>query len=156
MQKLADRYLRRQWNERETLKNALTGASCARADRRPHAAARRAHPAHALREDHLVGRSAEAASGTRDAPTLATLSTGEGAEMTGRDPDTIAIPGPTKGMVLDMPLVSDATIQVAPAALLRRGQISPVGFWPGATLYKGRRRRTPASRRGTTSIPRRR
>ena len=136
MQRYADRYLRRQWNERETLKNALTRRELA------------LEPTDVRTQEvdglTRVGRCVKITySGgtlkcewTRDAPTLATLSTGEGADMTGHAPDEVAVLGPTKGMVIDLPLVSDAHDSVLPQFYYGAGRYLASAAWPGATIWQ--------------------
>lgn len=71
----------------------------------------------------------------RDFPSLATLGTGAGAVMDGRDDDVIYVPSPTKGFVLDIPLTADADDLSVPQVHYAAGNYGS-GDWPGATIYK--------------------
>lgn len=135
MQQLSDRVLRRMWSERSEVRNALTERQLAV----------EIGDVRSLGLDD-VGRTARCSKLTwsngelkaewkRDHPSLATLSTGEGGEMDSRDPDEIYIPGPSKAMVLDMPLAADAHDASTPQLYFGAGRYLASGGWPGATLY---------------------
>lgn len=134
MQKLGDRVLRRMWNERGAIRNGLTEKELAL----------EIGDVRELALDSL-DRTARCAKITwsagvlkcewkRDHPSLATLSTGEGAEIEGSPPDAIYVAGPSKVMVLDIALTADAHDSVVPLLYYGAGRYAPSGGWPGATI----------------------
>lgn len=71
----------------------------------------------------------------RHDPGISTLSSSTGASMDGRVPSVILIGGPTKGFVLDVPLMRDGDDQSTPFAYLGAGPYGEV-FWPGADFFQ--------------------
>ncbi len=135
MQPLADRYLRRQWGDREGIDIGLTAQQLA------------IEPGDVrtvmldgveriVRMDRItLSAGGMKIAARRDHPSLATLAAGEGATMDGRDPDAIFVPGPTKAMVLDVPLASDGDDASAPQVYYGAGRYLAAASWPGATIY---------------------
>jgi hypothetical protein len=137
IQKLADRYLRRLWAERETIELTASrqqlelepgdvktpeldgierGARCRKL---------------------TIGRHGLRAELVRDAPSLAGLSTGTGAPMDGRDPEAIYVPGPTRIVVIDGPLISDAhELSNVPQLYYGAGKYISTATWPGAEIWR--------------------
>lgn len=135
MQPLADRYLRRQWGDRETIELGLTAQQLALEP-----ADTRTISLDGVERIVRIDRITLSAGGmkiaaVRDHPSLATLSTGEGATMDGRDADVIYIPGPTKVMVIDMPLAQDGDDSSTPQVYYGAGRYLAGGSWPGAAIY---------------------
>lgn len=136
-QKFADRYHRRQWMGRQKYSNALTAQQLA------------LEPAD-LRILDLDGVIVKArltrltlsngrlnTEWERDDPAVHILGPGTGAEMDGRDEEVIYVPGPTKGFVKDIPLLSDADNNANPLLYYGAGPYTSAQNWPGATIYKG-------------------
>jgi hypothetical protein len=134
-QQLTDRYLRRQWIRAEGHTLGLTAQELA------------LEPGD-VRNLNLDGiiRTAMCVKTTltggalqteweRDFPNLTTLGNGTGAVMDGRDPDEIIIVAPTKGFVLDIPLVTDADSSVNPLLYYGAGKYVTASAWPGAVIY---------------------
>ncbi|NVD44371.1 phage tail protein [Qipengyuania atrilutea] len=70
-----------------------------------------------------------------DAPTLATLDGSIGATFDGRDEAVIVVPLPTRGFVLDIPLLQDSDEAVTPQVYTMAAPYAS-GAWPGATIYQ--------------------
>jgi hypothetical protein len=133
-QQKLDRYFRRQWNERETTNNSLTYQYAA------------AEPGDSYTLDlDGVTRFATVKKQTytqdrinvewcRDALSFATLGTGTGAEMDGRDDEELYLPGMAKGFVFDIPLIQDADSNTNP--LLYYGVGGYGSDFPGGTIYE--------------------
>jgi hypothetical protein len=82
-----------------------------------------------------LGRGAINTEWERDFPSLHQLGTATGPTMDGRTPDSIWMPGPTKGFVLDIPLVRDTDEESNP--LLYYGAGSYGSGFPGAVVWQG-------------------
>lgn len=135
-QKFADRYLRRQWIGRDKFSLALTAQRLA------------LEPADVWNlELDGVTTTARLVKATlsggkinteweRDFPAITTLGTGTGGSMDGRDPETIYIPGPTKGFVKDIPLISDNDNNVNPLLYFGAGPYNSTQNWPGAYIMQ--------------------
>jgi hypothetical protein len=136
-QKFADRYHRRQWMGREKFTLGLTAQRLA------------FEPADvAYLELDGITTKARLTKLTltngrlnteweRDDPAIHALGSGSGAEMDGRDPETIYIPGPTKGFVKDIPLLSDADNDNNPLLYYTAGPYNSTQSWPGAYFMEG-------------------
>lgn len=72
----------------------------------------------------------------RDFPGLTTLGSGTGAPMDGRDDEVIYIPSPTKGFVLDIPLVEDSDNNANPILYYAAGKYITAASWPGAVIWQ--------------------
>lgn len=135
-QQLSDRRHRRIWNERERTKLALTAQEMA------------LEPAdvqtisldgkeRVVRLDKMTIRgSAIECEWIRDDPALHVLNGAQGAEMEGRDPEVIFIPGPTAGFVLDAPLIQDSHNDVNPIIYFAAGDYNTPS-WSGAYTMRG-------------------
>lgn len=133
-QKFSDRFFRRKWNGRESVANSLTAQYLA------------LEPGDVwnlqlddVTQSHRLVKSAISqgrinTEWERDFPGLATLGTGTGAEMDGRDDDEIYVPSQTKGFVLDTPLVTDSHDNTAPQIYYAAGKYA--GDWPGAVIFQ--------------------
>jgi len=73
----------------------------------------------------------------RDDPAVHVLGPGTGASMDGRDAEVIYIPGPTKGFVKDIPLLSDADNNANPLLYYAAGPYLSSQAWPGAYIMEG-------------------
>lgn len=130
-----ERFLRAQWNRRATVKNGITAKYLS------------VEPGdvYNLNLDGVVWTViAERLTFSALTPKIdcewrrtfaSTLGSGSGAGMTGREPDVIIIPGPTKGFVLDIPLVEDADNSVNPQLYYAAGGYNIA--WPGAAILQG-------------------
>jgi hypothetical protein len=136
MQGLADRYLRGKWNRRHTVKNTLT----------PKYLAAEPGDIYDLDLDGILwtaeiekltfAAGALQVEWRRTFPSLSALGSAGGPDMLGKDEDEIFVPGPTKGMLLDIPFTSDAENSANPLLHYAAGGfgISP---WPGAAVLEG-------------------
>lgn len=136
MQKLLDRYFRAQWNRREKVENALTAQylSIEPGDVYTLGLDGTTWTGKADRVTLTQGRLA--IEWTRDETGLHTLGSGTGAPNDARDDDHIYVPSPTKGFVLDIPLVQDDDDLTVPQVYYAAGNYG-AGDWPGAALYEG-------------------
>lgn len=134
-QQLSDRYIRRQWNSRERVENVLT----------PQHLAFEPGDVTALNLDGIVQKARlekQVLAGgriectfIRDEPILATLNSAEGAALDAREPQTITVPAPVRGFVLDVPLMDDADADVRP--LLYDGAGTYAGLtYPGTVIFE--------------------
>jgi hypothetical protein len=71
----------------------------------------------------------------RDDPVVASLSGAAGAPFDGRDPSVILVPLPSKGFVLDIPLLRDGDNSVNPLLYYGAGPYA-AGTWPGAVIFE--------------------
>jgi hypothetical protein len=71
----------------------------------------------------------------RDEISFSVLNGRTGPEQDGRDDEVIEIPGPTKGIILDAPLIQDADNSVNPVLYFAAGSYGV--SWPGAGVYEG-------------------
>jgi hypothetical protein len=136
-QQKADRYLRRIWNSREGIKNSLT----------PQVLAIEPGDVKTLSLDGVL-RNARLDKLTytqtglecewiRDEVSVAAINTATtGATMDNSDPQTITIPSPVKGFILDAPLVQDADNDVNPVLYEAAGSYN-TGTDTGATVNRG-------------------
>lgn len=137
MQKKADRFLRRIWNSRATVKNGLTAQYLA------------AEPGDLYDLDLdgvewtcelekvtlLAKQPAMKCEWRRTFPSLANLGEGTAPDTDGRTPDIIIIPSQTKGFVLDVPYLQDADNDINPTLYVAAGKYS--GTWTGAVAWEG-------------------
>lgn len=70
-----------------------------------------------------------------DDPSLATLGGVTGAEADGHIPSVIIVPVPSRGFVLDIPLLRDSDDTTSPMIYTGAGQYA-AGSWPGAVIYE--------------------
>jgi hypothetical protein len=136
-QQKADRYLRRIWNSREGIKNSLT----------PQVLAIEPGDVKTLSLDGVL-RNARLDKLTytqtgiecewiRDEVSVAAVNTATtGAAMDNSDPQTITIPSPVKGFILDAPLIQDADNDVNPVLYEAAGSYN-TGTDTGATVNRG-------------------
>jgi hypothetical protein len=140
---LADRYFRQQWLERESILNSFTPQEIALEPGDVRNISLKSRDGEAGKVRTVRAEKVTFAAGalkiewTRTHPSLGGLSTNPGAPMEGRDPDTIYVSGPTKGLVLDIPLVSDGHDSSLPLLYYGAGKYLAGTAWPGATIYKG-------------------
>jgi hypothetical protein len=135
MKPIADRYFRQQWLERETVTSSLTPRELAleAGDVRSIALDGKVRTVRAERVTYTSG--ALKVEWRRTHPSVRQLGNGKGAPMDGRDESTIPTITPTKGMVLDIPLLVDAHDASVPQLYYGAGKyLSP---WMGASFFKG-------------------
>lgn len=134
-QRKADRFIRRAWNSRESANLSLT-AQCLALE-----------PADvttvsldgALRNVRLnkmtiAGQQIDCEF-IRDETAFAVLNNASGPAFQGSDTDTITVPGPARGFILDAPLIRDADNDVNPILYYAAGGILP--DWVGASVNRG-------------------
>lgn len=137
-QKFGDRYIRRKWFGRQEYNFALTAQRLA------------LEPADlailvldGITTKARLTKITNAANGRlnteweRDDPAVHVLGPGTGASMDGRDAEVIYIPGPTKGFVKDIPLLSDADNAANPLLYYAAGPYLAAQSWPGAYFMEG-------------------
>lgn len=135
-QKYADRYFRRQWNEREGIENALTAQYLALEPGDTLNLSLDGVERYARIKKMTIRGIRVDVEWVRDALSLNSLSSGEGAAMEGRDEEVIYVPSPTKGLVKDIPLITDSHESVAPQLYYGAGPFTNIN-WPGATIFEG-------------------
>lgn len=134
-QKLVDRYGRRKWNGRENISHGLT-AQYLKLEPADVYTLTLDDVVHTARLEKLtISQGRLNVEWVRDFPSLNAFGTGEGSSMDGRDVDVIYIPSPTKGFVLDIPLVQDSHDLTVPQVYYAAGNYG-AGNWPGASLYQ--------------------
>lgn len=133
-QGLADRYLRRVWNSKETINLGLTAQQLALepGDVRTLGLDEVSHTARLAKVTYSGG--ALNTEWIRDFSGLATLGSADGPVMGGRDPEVIFSPGPTKGFVLDIPLIEDADSSSNPLVYYAAGNYGT--DWAGAAVLE--------------------
>lgn len=133
---LADRHFRRIWNERREASLSLTMqiAALEPGDVRNlsfdgEVLAMRCRSA-SFRADDTI-----ASEWLLDHPSLATLAPGAGATFDGRRDSVILVPILSRGFVLDVPFLSDATASSLPLLVLAAAPYA-AGLWPGADILR--------------------
>lgn len=134
-QPLTDRYFRRQWNEREQLTFALTAQRLAIEPGDVWTASLDGLTRNVRCIKATLSGDALKCEWKRDEQTLNLLTSNPGAPLAAQTPDTIYVPGPTKGFVLDIPLIKDADAQTKPSLYFAAGPYAATS-WPGAVVYK--------------------
>lgn len=134
-QKFVDRYGRRKWNGRETISNALTSQYLGLEPGDVYTLALDDVSQSARLTKMTISQGRLNTEWERDFASLNLLGTGTGAAMDGRDDDVIFVPSPTKGFVLDIPLVQDSHDVTVPQVYYGAGDYD-TGDWPGAGLYQ--------------------
>ena len=133
---LGDRYFRRIWNERKDVSTGLTAQELALEPGDVRSLELDGNEADYRLVSVVV--SADDSLQTEwkyDHPSLATLNGGTGASFDGRDPSEIIVPLPTKGFVLDIPLLADSDNSLSPQLYTAAGPYAD-GVWPGATVFQ--------------------
>jgi hypothetical protein len=133
-QKFADRVFRRKWNERETSALALSAQYLGMEPGDAYNIDLDGVTRYARVKKVTLSQGRLNVEFVRDAISFATLGTGTGAPMEGRDEEELFIPGPCKGFVMDIPLVQDSHSNTNP--LLYYGAGSYGGDFPGATVFE--------------------
>jgi hypothetical protein len=134
-QQLSDRYIRRQWNSRESIDNSLTPQCLAlepgdvttlNLDGIVHNAK--------LTKQTFVGSRMDCTFG-RDEPSFAAINAATTGPAMDRTPDTVHISAPVRGFVIDAPLRQDSDSDGRP--LLYSGAGTYAGLtYPGAAIYE--------------------
>lgn len=133
-QPLADRYGRRAWAERETASFALT---VRRSALEPGEVMNVALDGvqHTYRLDKLTRSGLLLKTEwKRDDPRLHDQNAAAGPVMDGREPDVIFIPGPSKGLVADLPMTRDSEARTVPVLRYGAGPYL-AGRFPGAIVW---------------------
>jgi hypothetical protein len=134
-QQLSDRQLRREWNERESIKLSLTAQQIALepGDVRFISLDGEVRPARLAKV--TIKKTHQDYEWIRSEPTLHNLNGATGAQQEGRDPDILFIPALSKGIVLDIPLIVDGDNDVNPVLYVAAGGYSdPYG---GTVFIRG-------------------
>lgn len=113
-QQLSDRRLRRIWNEREHISLGLTAQYLALEPGDVRTVSVDGEPRPARLDKLTIRQSSLDCEWVRSEPSLHTLNGATGAAMEGRDPDVIFIPPLSKGVVMDIPLITDSHNDVNP------------------------------------------
>lgn len=133
---LADRHFRRIWNERKEISNALTAQNLALepGDVRTLSLDGETITARCVR---LTVQADDVLSceWRYDHASLALLDGAAGAAFDGRDEQTVTVAVLSKGVVLDIPLISDADDATPPQVYPLAGAYVD-GAWPGAVTYQ--------------------
>jgi hypothetical protein len=128
--------MRREWNSREQIENALT-AQCLGfepGDVKTLDLDGIAQNARLIKQTLVGGRID--CTFVRDETSFAAVNSAtSGPPMDGRDPDTIAIPAPVRGFVIDAPYRWDSDQDVRPQLYAGAGAYAQLGF-PGAAIYE--------------------
>jgi hypothetical protein len=135
-QQKGDRYMRRQWNGKDSVELSLTAQSLA------------LEPGDVttldldgiqwnakLEKQSFIGSRMDCTF-RRDEAAIAVLnSTTTGPEMGARDPEVIAIPAPVRGFVIDAPYRQDSDEDVRPLLYSAAGAYAQLAF-PGASIWE--------------------
>jgi hypothetical protein len=133
-QKFADRVFRRKWNERETSALALSAQYLGMEPGDAYNIDLDGVTRYARVKKVTLSQGRLNVEFVRDAISFATLGTGTGAPMEGRDDEELFIPGVARGFVLDIPLVADAHSVSNPLLYYAAGAYG--GDFPGAIVYE--------------------
>lgn len=134
-QQFSDRRHRRMWNEREGVSLSLTAQDLTLEPADVKTLSLDGKTRTARLNKLTIAQGVLQCEWKRDDPKLNVLNGAAGAEIEGRDPETILIPALTKGVALDVPLIQDADNDVNPLLYLAAGSYG--GTWPGAIFYRG-------------------
>lgn len=136
MRGLADRHFRRMWNERKTVDFALTAQELAvePTDLKTLDLDGEQWTARCVKT--TIKASGEIATEwVYDTPSLNVLGSFAGAAFDGRNPSTIMVPLPSKGFVLDIPLIRDVDNTANPLVYIAASPYA-AGAWPGASAFQ--------------------
>jgi hypothetical protein len=135
-QQKADRYLRRTWNSREGIKNSLTAQHLALEPGDLKTLSLDGVLRNARLDKLTISQTGLQCEWIRDEVSVAAVNTATtGATMDNSDEQTITIPAPAKGFVIDAPLARDADNDINPALYLAAGPYG--GTFLGAESYRG-------------------
>ncbi len=135
-QQKADRYLRRQWNSREGIKNSLTAQYLALEPADIKTLSLDGTLRNARLDKLTIAPTGLQCEWIRDEVSVAAVNSATaGATMDNSDEQTITIPAPAKGFVIDAPLARDADNDINPALYVAAGSYGGTFF--GAEAYRG-------------------
>lgn len=135
-QQKADRYMRREWNSRETIANSLTEQKLAMEPGDITTLSLDGIGQNArLTKQTLVGTRIDCEFVRDEIAFAAINSTTTGPTMDARDPETIMIPAPIRGFVIDAPLREDSDADVRPLLYAAAGSY-PGLTYPGSVIYE--------------------
>lgn len=134
-QQFSDRYFRRLWNEREEISLALSAQRLAIEPGDAYNLSLDGVERYARCVETTFAGGRINTRWVRDALSFNALSSGEGADMEGRDEDELFISTPTRGIVLDLPLLQDVHNDTNPLFYYGAGSYS-TSNWPGATIFE--------------------
>jgi hypothetical protein len=135
-QQKADRYMRRQWNSRETIENSLTNQNFA------------LEPGDVttlwlddigqnarLTKQTIIGGQIDCTF-IRDETNFASVNAATtGQSLEARDPQVISIPAPVRGFILDAPYRDDGDADVRPLLYATAGSYANLAY-PGAVIFE--------------------
>jgi hypothetical protein len=132
-QQKADRFFRRMWNSRERTSNALTAQELALEPADVKTLSLDGRLVNARLDKITLTPTSLECEWVRDEVSVAAINTvTTGPELEARDPETIVIPGPSRGFFIDAPLVRDADNDLNPLIYLGAGGY---GSFLGAEVY---------------------
>jgi hypothetical protein len=134
-QQKADRYLRRVWNSRERINNSLTAQYLALEPGDVKTISLDGTLRNARLDKLTRAQGVLECEWIRDEVSFAALNGRPGPTQDGRDDEVITIPSPTKGFIIDAPLVQDADNDVNPIIYFAAGSYG--GTWGGAAVFEG-------------------
>jgi hypothetical protein len=133
-QQKADRFFRRVWNSRERTSNALTAQELALEPADVRTLSLDGRLVNARLDKLTITPTSLECEWVRDEVSVAAVNSATtGPEIEGSDPDTIVIPGPSRGFFVDAPLVRDADNDINPLIYLGAGGY---GSFSGADVYR--------------------
>ena len=134
-QQKADRYLRRSWNSREMDTLSLTAQHLALEPGDVTTISLDGTLRNVRLDKMTIAGQQLDCEFIRDETGFAVLNNASGPAFEGSDTDVIVIPGPTRGFILDGPLVRDADNDVNPIIYYAAGGY--ISDWFGAGVYRG-------------------
>jgi hypothetical protein len=135
-QQKADRYLQRSWISRDTTKNKLTAQHLAFEPGDVTTLSLDGRMRNVRLNKLTIGKDGLQCEWVRDESSVALLNSATaGAPANNQPVQTIYVPSPSKGFILDAPLVRDADNDVNPVIYYAAGSYG--GTWPGATVNEG-------------------
>jgi hypothetical protein len=134
-QQKADRYFRRLWNSRERSKLQLTAQQYALEPGDVTTVSLDGALRNVRLDKITIGQGTLDCEFVRDEISFSVLNGRAGPDQDGRDDDVIEVPGPTKGFIIDAPLIQDADNDVNPVLYVAAGSYGVT--WTGASIYEG-------------------
>jgi hypothetical protein len=135
-QKLADRYMRRQWNSKDGVENSLTARELAKEPGDTTTLDLNGTEWNVRLKDQTFAAGRIDCTWVRDEPAFALLNDNTtGPSMGGRDPEVIVFPAAVRGFVLDVPLREDSDDDLRPLLYSGAGAYAQLAF-PGATIWE--------------------
>jgi hypothetical protein len=134
-QQKSDRFMRREWNSREAIENSLTGQYLALEPGDVETLDLDGIDQNARLVTQTYIGSRIDCTWVRDGADFAVINSGTTGPTLNRTPQTIVIPAPVKGFVIDAPYRSDSDADVRPLLYDGAGTYAGLTF-PGAAIYE--------------------